>query len=475
MAESEEKLLNDYFQRIDVEAEEIPDVKLDAAIRKGMQQGSHKRFSFRKRYAVVALAVLAIALLIIVPWAHQMANPVRAQLPPKSWGKLELFRPIISNNLTIKSALDAGMLKEVNVSSPEIDGIQWTVNGIMADRRGIVVLYTIQNNTDQKLQMIGLSLKKNQKNNYDLTGYSGFSNSNAQEAGSPGTTRMLEQIVWDKYREDLTDELNITLSLYPESKDPSRSSMDIKKLSVKIPLEDDNNYFKGELVDLKDSLSIGGQKIKMDNVYIGPTGIYMRETFDKENTMRIFNMLSPKLVIGKGEHQEELMRVSGGSSVVGGLKTYIFHNDNMRLAEPIKLEVEGISALDQSKAELVINTETQQILKAPDNNLTISKRMENEEQGILLLDYFIPKDDMEALADSGFALDDNFVDSTGSGHWLGRVKDGYSRYKEFNEDSRGTTVTFFFNIGEEKLPQPLTFKFNSYPNVIKEKASIRIK
>lgn len=42
MAESEEKLLNDYFQRIDVEAEEIPDVKLDAAIRKGMQQGSHK-------------------------------------------------------------------------------------------------------------------------------------------------------------------------------------------------------------------------------------------------------------------------------------------------------------------------------------------------------------------------------------------------------------------------------------------------
>lgn len=33
--------------------------------------------------------------------------------------------------------------------------------------------------------------------------------------------------------------------------------------------------------------------------------------------MRIFNIISPKLVIGKGEHQEELMRVSGASSVVG--------------------------------------------------------------------------------------------------------------------------------------------------------------
>lgn len=475
MAESEEKLLNDYFQRIDAEVEEIPDVKLDAAIRKGMQQGNRKRFSFRKRYTVVILAVLAIVLLIIAPWAKQMPNPVRAQLPPKSWGQLEVFRPIIANNLTIKSALDAGMLKEVNISSPEVDGITWTVNGIIADRRGIAVLYTIQNSTDQKMQFMGLSLKKNPEDKFDLTGYSGFSNSNAQEAGSPGTTRMLEQIVWDKYRDDLTDILNITLSLYPVSKDFSGLGSDIKKLSVTIPLKADINYFEGEIIDLKKSLSVGGQKIKMDNVYIGPTGIYMRETFGRKNTMRIFSLLSPKLVIGKGDHQEDLMWASGGSSVMGGLKTYIYHNDNMRPDDPIKLEVEGISALDQSKVELTINTETQQILKAPDNNITISKRMENEEKGILVLDYFIPKEDKEVLADRGFSLDDNFVDSTGSGHWLGRVKDGHSGYREFNEGTDGTTITFFFNVGKEKLPQPLTFRFTGYPNMIMESDSVRIR
>lgn len=48
MAESEEKLLKDYFQKIDAEAEEILDVKLDTAIRKGMQQGNRSRLSFRK-------------------------------------------------------------------------------------------------------------------------------------------------------------------------------------------------------------------------------------------------------------------------------------------------------------------------------------------------------------------------------------------------------------------------------------------
>lgn len=95
MAESEEKLLNDYFQRIDVEAEEILEVKLDAAIRQGMQLGNRKGSSFRKRYTVVALAVLAIALLIIVPWANQMANPVRAQLPPKAGDSLKCLDPLL--------------------------------------------------------------------------------------------------------------------------------------------------------------------------------------------------------------------------------------------------------------------------------------------------------------------------------------------------------------------------------------------
>lgn len=475
MAESEEKLLNEYFHKINVEAEEIPEVKLDAAIRKGMQLGNRKGFSFRKRYAVITLAVLAIALLIIVPWAHQMANPVRAQLPPKSWGSLEVFRPIIANNLTIKSALDAGMLKEVNISSAEVDGITWTVNGIIADHRGIAVLYTIQNNTDQKLQTMGLTLKRGRNDLNSLTGYSGFSTYGKPEDGSPGTTQMFEQIVWDKYQDKLPEELNITLTIMPQNADQSLMSKNIRNLSVNIPMSAEKDYFQGEVVDLKKSISIAGQEIKMDNVYIGPTGIYMRETFGRENTMRIFNLLTPKLVIGKGDHQEEQIWANSVSSVSGGLKTYVYHNDNMRPDDPIKLEVGGISALDQSKVELVINTETQEILKVPDNYLTISKRTADEEKGIIVLDLLIPKKVEELHEATGFGIDDNFVDSAGSGHWLVRDSDNYSRYREYSEDAKGTTVTYFLNVGKEKLPQPLTFRFTNYPNMIMETDSVRIR
>lgn len=474
MAKSEEKLLNDYFQSIAAEADDIPDVKLDTAIRKGMLQGNGTGISYKKRYAVLVVAVLAVALFIIVPWANQIINPVRVQLSPKSWGGLEVFRPTIANNLTMTSALDAGIMKELNISS-EVDGIKWTVNGIVADRRGIAMLYTLENNTDQKMLLMGLSLKKSSEDTFDLTGYSGFSTSDAQEVGSPGTTRMFEQIVWNKYRDDLTDELNLTLSLFPVFENSSQASIDIKELSVKIPLEADNNYFQGEVVDLKKSLSVADQKIIFDNVYIGPTGIYMRENFDGENTMKIFDVLSPKLIIGKGEHQEELYWSSGASSENGGLKTHIFHNDNRRPDDPIKLEIEGISALDKSKVEFVINTETQQILKAPDDNLTISKRTMNEEQGVILMELFIPKKEGEAQFGINASIDDNFVDSAGSGHWLGMNDHQYSGFKEFREDSKGTIITFHLNVGKEKLPQPLTFKFVNYPNVIKEKTSVRIR
>lgn len=473
MAKMEEELLDDYFNKISAEAELTPDIKLDSAIRTGMLQGNRTRTSFRKRYAVVVIAVLALAFFIIVPWANQIKNPVQTQLPPKSWGGLEVFRPTLANNLTITSALDAGLMKEVNISA-EKDGIKWTVNGILADHRGIALLYTIENNTDQKLLHMGLSLKKSAEDTFDLTGYSGFSNSDAQE-GYPGTTRKFEQIVWNRYRDDLKDELNLTLKLYSSSEDPSQFNSNTKEFSVKIPLKDNYNFFQGEVVDLKDSLSIADQKIIFDQVYIGPTGIYMRENFGKGNTMRIFSVLSPKLIIGKGENQETLNWSSGASSENGGLRTHIFHNDNRRPDDPIKLEIEGISALDKSKVELVINTETQEILKAPDNNLTISKRTLNEDQGVILLELFIPKKEGEEQFGINASIDDNFVDSAGSGHLLGMIDHQYSGLKEYREDSIGTVTTFHLNVGKEKLPQPLTFKFSDYPNVIKEKASVRIR
>lgn len=475
MAESEEKLLKDYFQKIDAEAEEILDVKLDTAIRKGMQQGNRSRLSFRKKYAVVVLVVLAFALLIIVPWANQMINPVRAQLPPKSWGQLEVFRPVIANNLTIKSALDAGMMKEVNISSPEVDGITWTVNGIIADRRGIAVLYTIQNNTDQKMQFMGLSLKKAPEDKFSMSGYSGVSNSVSEEDGSPGTTYMFQQIVWDKYQDELLEKLNVTLSVFPATIEHIIMNSDIKKLSVTIPMDTDKDYFEGEFVDLKDSLAVSGQKIKVNNVYMGPTGIYMQESYDGDNKMKIFRTLSPKLIMGKGKDQETLNGLGSVSLTNGGPQTNIYHNDNMRPDDPIKLEIEGISALDKSKVELVINTETQQILKAPDSYLTISKRTADEKKGIILLDLLIPKKVEELHEATGFGIDDNFVDSAGSGHWLVHDSEGYSRYREYREDAKGTTITYFLNVGKEKLPQPLTFKFNDYPNLIMEKVSMRIR
>lgn len=476
MAEPEERLLEDYFRKMAAEAEEISDVKLDTAIRKGMQGGNRKRISLRRGYTVLLLAIVAIALFIIVPWANQFTKPERAQLPPKSWGELEVFRPIVEDNITIRSALDAGFVQQVNITSSVVNGIQMTINGVIVDKRGVILLYTFENDTDQKVQNFGFTLKEAEDAQSIIgSGFSGISNYEEQ-GGSPGQTREFVYIPWSMYMDRVPDQIVYSLSLAPENLKVSSENIEESafKLSALIDLDEKAEYAQGKYVNLDESITIAGQIINLNNIYIGPTGIYMREVDDEFNTMEIFSLLKPKLMIGELGNQEELSLVNSYSRGYS-LATSIYHNDNMRPDDPIQLEIEGITALDKSKLELVINTETRQILKAPNEYFTFSKRTDNEEQGVFSLELFTPKNDEKSLTGSFFSIDENFVDNTGSGHWLERVYDNDGNgYKE-RGDTKGSTTSAVFNVGKDKLPQPLTFKFTSYPNVVMESATLRIK
>jgi len=160
----------------------------------------------------VLFAIVAIALVIIVPWANQTTKPEHAQLPLKSWGELEVFRPIAEDNMTVKSALDVGMVKQMDDSTVEVDGFKFTINGLIADRRGVIVLYTLHNNTDQKVQLLGLSIVRDPVSLNNNSG-SMSSRSVKEDDGSPGESRTIEQIVWGKYQEELPEHLTITLSI----------------------------------------------------------------------------------------------------------------------------------------------------------------------------------------------------------------------------------------------------------------------
>ncbi len=219
MAETEEKLLSEYFQGITEVTEHTPDVKLDSAIRSGIRGGRQKRWGFSKGFTAVLLVVMAVVVFGCLTWVYGQVKPQQAVLTPKSWGALEVYREAIGDNLTVTSALDAGFVEQVNISSAEVGGFLLTINGVIADRRGVILLYTLENRTGQKFINLRFAFKKNNSSLTTLTSdgfsFSGTNTNYRPEDAQLGATRDVMLIPWEKLQETLPNQIYATLTLMP--------------------------------------------------------------------------------------------------------------------------------------------------------------------------------------------------------------------------------------------------------------------
>ncbi|KGE16676.1 DUF4179 domain-containing protein [Paenibacillus wynnii] len=472
MAEPEENLLRDYFHNVTTKADELSDTKLDAVIHSGILRGSRRRFSLNRGFTAVLLTALAVALFVIVPWLQSSFEPERAQLPPKSWGEFEVFRPIIKGNISLESALDAGIVQTIGVSSEEKNGYMLTLNGVLADKKSMIALYTFQNMTEKDVHLHGIYLdnaisKTRSNQSAFFTGSEGI--------WKPGVTRMLVQYMWGEDQKGLK-EMVANMSVTPLLSEAMLSSSEKFRTELSIPftLETDQVEANSRTVMVNRSLNIAGQEILVEQAYIAPTGIYVDiKLYKKGNTMQIYNLISPKINLGKGKNAKVLNVTEHGL----GSEEFIFYNDNTNKDSRMTLEVEGMYALEKSKRDLVINTETSTIIKAPDKRLTISDEKTVEKDGVLALTLFTPKEESKDSLSYGLNISDNFVDGAGSGHFMVRP-DRFTHYETIGKHrqvEKGSTTTFFYNVGSEKLPQPLTFNLTFYSNSFKETDRLRIR
>ncbi|AIQ68479.1 DUF4179 domain-containing protein [Paenibacillus graminis] len=205
---------------------------------------------------VGGLAVLAVILLFAFP---RFAETVELRIKDTQatlgaahdWGEFEVFRTAVDSNLTVSSALDAGLIQRVNGTSVEQNGFVLTVDGIAADQKGIIVLYTLQNNTMDNSQKFRVSMinEKNEWVGLNLTGI--------VQNIKRGITRGYEQILWDneytKMPEQLLVNARISNDLYANSEQAAAN------LSVPIPLHKESLAKTGDTLQINKSLTIAGQ------------------------------------------------------------------------------------------------------------------------------------------------------------------------------------------------------------------------
>ncbi|MEK4007446.1 DUF4179 domain-containing protein [Paenibacillus sp. FSL H3-0333] len=468
MVNTEEELLKEYYHSLSAEAEEIPEMRLNTAIRNGITRSRRSSMSLRKRYALAtAAAVLGLVLLFSFPRASEVlksqgAAPDQAAIF-QSYGPFEKYIPAVMTTNAVSSAIEDGLVQRVTGVTTEQNGFVLTVDGIAADQKGIIVLYSLQNKTDENARVAHIQLTSAVSN--PLHTSLGPDNSISPNRITYG----YEVRQWESDAGALPDQITFELELgkYKQFTPASADSLQAK-LSVAIPLDREQIAKAGETIHVDKTLEIDGQKIKINEVYLAASGIYLDYTCDPLNSKQIFSMYKPGFLAGgSGDYSYLALRAASFTDSGGRL---IFANDRSS-TQSLQLQINGILALDKQATQLIIDTDKQQIIKAPDHNLQMS--VHNTERGsTLVLEY-----DSQAQSNSIYntlMLGQKFTDGAGTVHSADKFEFDIPQRTE-RENAKSIPHMYYRGLGSNKYPQPLTFTIEAYPALIKEKLSIPIR
>ncbi|WP_339255988.1 DUF4179 domain-containing protein [Paenibacillus sp. FSL P2-0136] len=469
MVNTEEELLKEYYHSLSAEAEEIPEMRLNTAIRNGITRSRRSSMTLRKRYALATTAaVLGIVLLFSFPRVGEVlktqgAAPDQAAIF-QSYGPFEKYIPAVMTTNAVSSAIEDGLVQRVTGVTAEQNGFVLTVDGIAADQKGIIILYSLQNKTDENARVAHIQLTSAVSN--PLHTSLGPDNSISPKRITYG----YEVRQWESDDAGaLPDQIKFELELGKYKQfTPASADSPLAKFSVALPLDQEQLAKAGETVHVDKTLEIDGQKIEINEVYLAASGIYLDYTCDPLNSKQIFSMYKPGFLAGgSGDYSYLALRAASFTDSGGRL---IFANDRSSI-QSLQLQINGILALDKQATQLIIDTDKQQIIKAPDQNLQMS--IHNTEKGsTMVLEY-----DSQAQSNSIYndlMLGQTFTDGAGTVHSADKFEFDIPQRTE-PENAKSIPHMYYRGLGSNKYPQPLTFTIEAYPALIKEKLSVPIR
>ncbi|MFE4711841.1 DUF4179 domain-containing protein [Paenibacillus sp. NPDC056722] len=473
MTLSEEKLLEDYFHKLSLEAKRVPESRIHANVHLALNRRSqHARKLWEKRLWIAATAAV-ITLLLLASAGSWMGEGTGLRSALSSFSKtdpLEKYLTFSTEDTTVWSAYEAGLMKQVGVSSVEKEGHVLTVDGVIADAMGIIILYSVDNKTDHKTRVDHLSLT-------DSTGaIKGTALIGTREKLGLGSIMNITRLTWSGEAKDLPEEVEVHLAIAKSADNDTLFAKPEGLINLSVPIRLDKKAMgeAGQTITLNRSFMVAGQTIDLKQMYIGSTGIYLETAYNKNNTQDIFGMLKPRILLGddrdtEGFYLPKQIQKEG--------RTYsVFNNDNTKPKAPLRLTVDGIYALEPSKRELIIDTDKQQILKAPDNALTVEVVQDSAEQQLIVLKHHFT--DSNILSREGnLIMNMSFKDGKGEVHKYDQSPHNFdltNLFKSKQEELNKSGLNLYL-IGKEKLPQPLTFTLDSYPNALKDVQTIPLR
>ncbi|WP_151734793.1 hypothetical protein [Paenibacillus tengchongensis] len=469
MAVNEEQLLKEYFQGISAHADGVSEAKLNAAIAEGVGKQRSRRRQPRRKWALAFTAVLAALLLLLIPQlGDRVLEPDGGQAETNAAARLGLSGAAGiygSSQTTAASAFEAGLLKKIDGAVAEKGSYKVEIERIAADRKGMLLVFSLYNNSGHKVEVASLTLADQEGQPLIYTG------SSSPNEAATGATRFYSQQLWAGEYSSLPDTVYANIVVGAEGAASSGLAVpasDATRLTVPLKLDKAEMAKAGQELKLDQTLTAAGQNILIKSAYFSTTGVYLNIAYDSANSKQIFSLISPQLIQGTdnvytGYGLLQTMKLNGETM-------YVFPRDNTSNA-PLKLRISGIVALDKSATRLIIDTDMQKIIKAPDDRLKFSAESSGES---MILDYELKSTEL-AKGYLSMQLADQFVDGTGQKHLLQTSAWSLAQFRKAATAAENPSYRYSFDLGSGDLPQPLTFTLESYPNPIKERVEVTIR
>ena len=445
--EAEKKKLEQRKKSID--QVEVSKDKIYCAVQSGFEKAKKERLLKRNKlikrssWSIVIAATLFISFITSINVSPVFASKV-SSIPG-----MEAIVNLLQKDKDLIAAVENDFYQPLNLSQ-EKNGITVSLDGVMADQKGIVIFYTVHSKKKNlPLEIESLQLKKEYNRNLPVLNTTFYSSAPPTiEEKVFSSIMTLETIENERVANG-----NLLWSIDLKTGD--------KVEQFQIPFKLKKSEVKSKTIDLSKEVVIEGQRIIIESVTINPIRAEVKLKVDPNNSKKIFSFNNLKFTNDLGDEWVVNNRGTAFRSIDGNEWRITLQSPYFNKSDQLKLEFGKIAAIDKKDAFILIDTEAETFLKQPADLIFSNLEVENNK-------FHFTIDNTEA--EDIILISSSFSDSKGKKY---DIKYDFSNILPNRTYVEGSVVKtdekglkFEFVLPTEAISNPIRFDLVYYPSWI---------
>ncbi|WP_176547236.1 DUF4179 domain-containing protein [Bacillus sp. AFS053548] len=434
--ERELKNLKEKYENVDIPLDEI-----DEAIQIGFQNAKEVKMITKPKRKFRIWSIIAAAIFLFGILTSIRVSPTFADYLTKVPGMEKIVEMVrMSDDKGLLSAVENNYAQKIGTSQ-EKNGINVTIDSVIADEQDIVVFYTINSKSKQKNFEIKSAYLK-PSNGEELPDHSLSFGDTVNEVGGQYTSTV-EYDFNEPYEQQ---DFNLELSIKNEKQSAQFS----------IPLSIKKHEKTNQIYELNKTVMIEGQKITIKKVTIYPLRVAVQVEMDPSNSKKILDFSNIKLVDQNGEVWSKITNGTTAKNISDNERIVFLQSNYFKNPKELYLVINKLQAVDKDEDYILVDTDKQQILKQPKGNFVTDFKKDGNDLTFTL----------NTKKEFHYSLVGSIFDANGKEV---QTSSGSTEYHDGGKQIEGITIS------SQNYTNPLKLKLAFYPVYIKGDAKIRVK